>query len=229
MKKVFSLFVLMIIAAGFAGQLQAQKDFNGIVTYKVNIDSETMDPQMAAMLPKFIKVYYRDDKSRTEMNMPMFSVVTIKDGTEKTLTHLIDAQGNKSAKVQDYAEIKEQFPKDMQVDVREVDETKEIAGIECKKAVITIKEGDKKERMNVYYAPDLGNTNLNFDNIIFQKVPGMLMQFEMNDAGVNMELVASEVQKKRVSKKMFEIPKEYEIAPQAEVKRNPEHVETELD
>ncbi len=229
MKKILIAFFALMMIAGVSGKIQAQKEFSGIVTYKVDLDSEKMGPEMAAMLPKFIKTMVRGNKTRMEMNMPMGSVINIQNGDTKEIITLMDMQGNKSVKVTTWDEISAKFPENQDITVREVNETMEIAGYDCKKAVVSVKEGEKTQRFTVYYSPELGNAELNFENPLFKDINGMLMQFELNDNGIELKLKATEVKKKRINKKMFEIPEEYLQEPKAEIEKNPSNEERDVE
>ena len=95
--KKFSTTLIILISAivistnAFAGG----GEFSGVVIYNITYPEGELDPQMAAMMPKTMKMKIKGDKSRTETNMGMGTMVAVFDGDAKTGFSLMDIMGQK--------------------------------------------------------------------------------------------------------------------------------------
>ena len=108
-------------------------------------------------------------------------------------------------------EINEEMTEQPDIKVEQYEETKEIAGYECKKAVINVESDDgTKTSFIVYYTNELGGSALNFDNPMFKEIDGVLMEFEMEQGPMTMKLEAVSVKKENVPDSDFVVPDGYQ-------------------
>lgn len=107
-----------------------------------------------------------------------------------------------------------------------VNETKKIAGYECKKAFIITDKLISKDTLAVWYTPDVKFTNVSStggtsafgnmggaNNNSFDKINGFVMMYERNmPRGRKMEIKVTKIETdKEIADKEFEIPKDVEI------------------
>jgi hypothetical protein len=97
-------------------------------------------------------------------------------------------------------------------------EIKVIAGYTCKKAVITVNEDGAKSTFEVFYSSELGSKMANFDQPIYKDIDGVLLEFLLKNREVNMKFTAISVEKKSLPAKDFEIPSDYTLTTQDELK-----------
>jgi GLPGLI family protein len=83
------------------------------------------------------------------------------------------------------------------------DETVNIAGYECKKAIATLKDGNS---FTVYFAPGLKVSNLNYDNP-FRNLPGLAVQYEWKSGKMMFKYSLAKINSETVPSTRFEIPK----------------------
>src|SRR5436309_1849483 len=70
----------------------------GKITFDISItNAEEMNDQMLAMMPKEMTVYFKDGKSRGEMEMMGGKVVSITDSKEGETVTCMDIMGKKQA------------------------------------------------------------------------------------------------------------------------------------
>ena len=74
------------------------------------------------------------------------------------------------------------------MDVRETNETKTIAGLKCYKAIVTIKKNN--EVFDIYYTKDIRLANPNVTNP-YKKVNGVLVEFQLSMSGLKMRFEAN--------------------------------------
>jgi hypothetical protein len=205
--------LLMVCLVISTGQVKAGGDeFNGIIVYNISFGDTDMDPQMAAMMPKTMKMKMRGESSRMEMSMGMGSTIVVFNGKDKSGFTLMDMMGQKYAMKMTPEELEEEIEETPDVDINITGETKEIAGYECKKAIVTLKESDSKDmEMIVYFTDELGSGMMNYNNPIYKDVQGMMMEYSINENDMEMKFSAISVTKKKIGDEEFEIPEGYNV------------------
>ena len=116
--------------------------------------------------------------------------------------------------------------------VEYLNETKKVAGYNCKKALIITDKLISKDTLSVWYTPDVKFLNLSstggtsgFANIglsgsnSFDKIDGFVMMYERDmPRGRKMEVKVTKIETdKEIADKEFEIPKDVEIKSMKEV------------
>lgn len=206
------LFVAAWITLGSAAF--AQDAFEGTIVYEITYeDLDEMMAQYEAMMPKEMTMIHKDAMSKMIQPNGMGQQVVITDNEKKTSTILMDMMGNKMAYEQDMSKQSDE-DKDKKVEIKYFDETKKIAGYECKKAEIIVEGMD--ENMIVWYTEEIKASG---DNKKFGELKGYPLQYEMRQPTFTMILTAKTVKKEKVSKAEFKIPKEYEKVTEEEFKQ----------
>jgi len=126
--------------------------------------------------------------------------------------------GQKYAIKQTSADIEKELANEAKPTVELTSETKVIAGYTCKKAVITVNNDGVKSTFEAYYTNELGGKMANFDNPLYKDIDGILLEFLINTSEVNMKFTATSVEKKNLPGKDFEIPSDYTLTTQEELK-----------
>ena len=211
-KKLMLLFVLM---AANVIHSNAQKVDEGKVIYEISYpDADIPDEQMA-MMPTESTMFFKGAQSRVEMKMGMgMSQVMIFDNKNKVMTMLMDMMGNKTAVKMTEADVKKQKEKKGKDDyqIKVTDETKEIVGYKCKKAIVTEKDGT----FDVYFTDQI--TYKNGDWVAeFKGLEGFPLQYKISQGSTVMQMTAKNVSKEKVDDAMFTIPSDYKIMTQEEM------------
>ena len=205
--KIISRLVLAIISPLLLSSFAPEKEFTGTIVYNITYDMENIDPQMASYLPKTMKMTVKAPFSKSEVSMGMGSNISIFNTETGTGVSLMDMMGQKLAIQVTEEDIKEEMDSAGDVEVVKLDETKEILGYTCKKAVVKVKEGDQE--LIVFYTDELGTGLENENNPLFKDIDGMMLEFSMNQNNMNMHFTAVNVDKRKVSDKEFETPEGY--------------------
>ena len=218
MKKLLSFMMVAAIIMGFASSA-ISKDFSGVITYKISYPGMEIDASMAAMMPKMATLTIKETKSKFEISMgQMGTQIQIIDGEAKTVTSVMNMMGQKFYYVETEDDINEEIAENENVDFQVMDETKEIAGYECKKAVVTVKDGGEEMQFTVFFTEEIGSQSLNIDNPYFKDVPGAMLEFEIDTGAGTMKMEAISVDKKKVADTEFEVPEGYD-------EKTPEEIE----
>ncbi len=93
-----AILVLAVCLFVFTATAKSQdNDFNGLIVYNISFGGADIDPQMAAMMPKTMKMKIKGEKSRMEMSMGMGSTIVVFNGEDKSGFTLMDIMGQKYA------------------------------------------------------------------------------------------------------------------------------------
>jgi len=211
MKKLSTTLIILISAFVLCTNAFAGGDgFSGVVVYNITYPEGELDPQMASMMPKTMKMKIKGDKSRTEISMGMGTTVAIFDGEANTGVTLMDIMGQKFAMKLSSDDITKELEEQGDVDINVTSETKEIAGYTCKKAIVTVTDDKEKMEMVVYFTKELGTGGFNYNNNpAFKDIEGVMLEYTIKEEKITMNLKAISVDKKKVSDSEFEVPEGY--------------------
>ncbi len=211
MKKLSTTLIILISAIVLSTNAFAGGDgFSGVVVYNITYPEGELDPQMASMMPKTMKMKIKGDKSRTEISMGMGSTIAIFDGEANTGVTLMDIMGQKFAMKLSSDDITKELEEQGDVDINVTSETKEIAGYTCVKAIVTVTDGKEKTEMVVYFTKELGNGGFNYNNNpAFKDIEGVMLEYTLKEEKISMTMTAISVDKKKVADSEFEIPEGY--------------------
>jgi GLPGLI family protein len=209
MKKI--LFLLSLVLTTSAAFAQTE----GHISYKIDATTDNPDMQMAiGMLQgSTMDIYFKDKATRSEMKMgSMMTITTITNESSNEMLMLMSGMmGNNAIKspleqpedVADSAVVAD-------AEVTLIDETKEIEGYSCKKAIVTSEDGIE----SVFWYTDQIEVSTKGQRYFNTKIPGFPMQFEINNRGLKMTITVVEIDKKLDKKKSsslfnMEIPQGY--------------------
>lgn len=206
MKKLFTTLAFISLSVL---SLTAQNN-EGFILYDMKI--EGLPPEQAAMIGDMEnKVTFKNGKVLTEMTSMMFTNQTVID--ENGMVMLMEQMGNKMAIKQTKDEMEKEAAKqkDKLADpkIEYINETKSIAGYECKKAIISIVGKDKKEeKMEVWYSEKFANPNKEGKGKgqgFMKGLKGMPFEYAGGQGGMKFKMVAKEVSVDPVSDGKFNL------------------------
>jgi hypothetical protein len=219
MRRVILICSMLMFAMLFiTGSTMAGKPFEGVITYKITYPDSKFSESQLAMFPKVLTVSVKGSKSRTDLQMSGMNTVEITDYTDKTSVSLINMMGQKYAIKQTTAEIESKNAAEGKTTVELSEETKTIAGYICKKVVVTVNDDGAISTYEGYYTSELGSKLSNFNNPLYKDIDGALLEFSMKNREVSMKFSATSVEKKSLQSKDFEIPSDYTLTTENELK-----------
>lgn len=206
MKKLFKISICILLTLPMVSAMA--QSFEGVITYEISYDN--LPKEMAeyeSMLPKesisTIKGHMYKMEQPSTMGMKQ---VTIMDNEAESGILLMEMMGKKSAIVLD-KESREKFEKDQpEPEITYVDETKEIAGYTCKKALVQMPESQGSGSLEVYYTDKI----LDLDMNQVKGLKGFPLQYTANTGQFLMTMTAQSVDKKKISEEEFVVPEGYE-------------------
>jgi GLPGLI family protein len=219
MKRSLAVFSILVFAACFTTSFtMAGKPFEGVITFKISYPDSKFSESQLAMFPKVLTVSIKGTKSRTDLQMSGMNSVEITDYVEKTSVSLLNMMGQKYAIKKTTAEIEKENSAEGTVTVVKSEETKTIAGYTCKKVTVTVNNDGVKSNYEAWFTTEIGSKESNFNNPFYKDIEGVLLEFVMKNQDVTMKFLATSVEKKNIPAKDFEIPSDYTITTQDELK-----------
>jgi hypothetical protein len=196
----------------------------GFILYDMKI--EGLPPEQAAMMGDMeTKVTFKNGKSLTEVTSMMFTQQIAAD--DNGMLMLMEQMGNKYAIKQTKAEMdkEEAKMKDKPADpkIEYVNETKMIAGYECKKAIVTVVDKDKKEsKVEIWYSDKFENPNKEGKGrgmSVMKGLKGVPFEYSTTMGPMKIKMVAKEVSTEPVADSKFVLSTEgYKIMTMDELK-----------
>lgn len=207
MKKLFLILALLTSSILFA-----QDNFEGVIQFEMSYEnlSEQMKP-MESMLPKSTTLEIKDGISKTVTPNAMGGETIILSNSEsgETIT-LMNMMGTKYAIKSNANDNKKEEDKPK---VELVDETKDILGYTCKKAIVTDKNGNETE---IFYSEEL--SKISFAGNI-EGIDGFPMQTTIAQDMFTMVQTVSNIDEKKIKKLKLEVPSDYELKTMEELQK----------
>lgn len=167
----------------------------GHVTYKIDISTENPDMEMVVgmMQGSTLDIYFKEKMTRAEMKMgSMMNMTTISDEKSGEILMLMSGMIGKKAISTTSKELEGDVAKEKpKYDVELVDETKEIAGYKCKKAILTDEEGNE----TVFWYTEEIEASKKGQSYLNENVPGYPMQYQINNGGLVMDMTVTNIAK----------------------------------
>lgn len=205
------LILFLVLAIGY--QLTNAQGFEGIIIYTISY--ENLPPEMEgheAMLPKEYKVYIKNTQSRVESGSAMGTTVVINDMDANTSTVLMDMMGQKMKLSLSPEDIDKENAQN-NTNIEYVNESKTIAGYQCKKALLKMEGDNPGDEAAFYYTEEIPAIQLQgFEGI---NLKGMPLEYSVISQGIKMIMTASKVEKSSVEDSMFDIPEGYTEMPES--------------
>jgi len=186
---------------------QKKTPFEGVIKYSISFEGSGLPQEAMAMLNGAeATTYIKGEQRRMDMNMAIQSTTAITDVKNKGIITLMDIMGQKYMIRLTEADLKKEQESAPAVDIKYLDETKDIAGYKCKKAAVTLKSKEGKEEVvNVYYTDDIPASEIKAP---YKGLKGFPMEYQMTMAGIKMSFSTKSVSAEMVADSKFEIPKE---------------------
>ncbi|MCU4155597.1 hypothetical protein J1N10_06385 [Carboxylicivirga sp. A043] len=205
---IFGLLLTSLMTACRIGE-PSRKD-EGVITYKVLYPEEVQKRGFAAFLPtKMISTFKgKDYKVSIKGDLSLYQLDYISKFNGDSTTTLFRIFDKRMYHDHDKGEYLFLFERVDETRLEFIEgQTKTIAGIECKKAIVHFSNPDLRNII-VYYTESI-NICRPKENSPFDDIPGALMEFELNFRGLELRCIAEDVQIKKINSKSFIVPDNY--------------------
>lgn len=183
----------------------------GIILYDLTYPGYSADNIFTSMFPSTMEFTFKGSNTRTEMktSMAVFSTILLADQANKRLVHLVKIASKLSGLELDSAQVMAEYGHlSGGLRLGFTDSVKQIAGYNCKNAVITF-DSDPSRVYSLYYTDDIHIPDPNWCTP-YHAIKGVLLEARVNKFGIEMHMKAREVKFQEVDKTLFEVPATYE-------------------
>jgi hypothetical protein len=204
----FSLAVIIFLFLLSCETSDQKNQPQGVIEYSVlYVSNKSSIP--TNLLPKKVILKFTAHKSITTIDgfMGMFCFSNITDYRKYTNTMMLKVMDNKYYYPGPKYEPPFFFDALKEINIKFINETKIIAGLNCKKAIISGKNTNQPA-IEVYYTEQLKIKNPNKSNP-FSQINGVLIQFNIKMNNIEMHLLATKFRNENIPDELFKVPKEY--------------------
>ena len=201
----------------------------GIVSYEVSYPYLDPDHYLHGFLPSEMTMQFSDNRFQNELSAGygMFRTTFINNSNDLTLKHMVKMGNKKFYSNLDPNSIHKVLDEYPIYTVIELDETKIIAGLNCKKALIVYDDVDTRE-FYIYYTNEIEFKNPNWSTP-FSSIDGVLMEYEIQQFNMVTRLTANQVIAADTESEVFDVPEAYDHVPYAELQAKLDEVMESLE
>ena len=205
-------FHLVIVLTLFLSLYSRAQGPSGYIKYNMSYAESSMTKEELEMMPAETEMWFKGDlvKLRMPMGMGMQSdVVILKD----KVVLLMDLMGNKLAMESTKAEVEKENSDTKKAVVKLIaGETKNIAGFDCKKAMLST-PGEKD--MIVWYSDKIKSNGSWYFQM--SEIKGFPLEFSMKTGEMSVRMTAKEVRMENVGDTEFAVSSDYKLMTQADM------------
>ncbi|HEY8688864.1 MAG TPA: hypothetical protein VIM07_06480 [Chitinophagaceae bacterium] len=216
MKILKAGFIITLFLSAFT--IKAQKIISeGTLIYNISIQTGSTEPKMADMMDgATTSIYIKGSQSRSELVSALGSEVTFYDSKKGAGVILKDYSGQKLMITLTKDDWDKKNSKYEGITFETTNETLNIAGYNCKKAIAKLKDGSS---FVVYYTPEVEVADKDYDSQ-FKTLPGLALQYEWQSGKMRFKYTLSKINFDVVPASKFDIPKSgYRVMTYAEAKK----------
>lgn len=204
----------LLLSAGCSSdktEAAVEKISQGKIVYSLSYPQFEDDNIFTSMFPSEMTFKFKDHNTRNELKtkMAIFSTSLLANNKDKKVTHLVKIANKYSGLEMDSMEIMEEYGRKPEgMSITPTDQTKQIAGYNCKHAKVTF-ESDSTKNFDIYYTEEIDLRDPNWCTP-FHEIKGVLMEAQVNKFNIDMHMVATEVVSEEYPAEDFQITNEYE-------------------
>lgn len=201
---------LLLITAFISSAFLSVAQTGTYIKYKMDVDAkdESMAMMESMMMGSTMEIATSSERTYAKNNMGALSVTEVEVTMEdKTMTMYMTGMMGKMAFQGNIDSLNTDEPDSTDIDLKLIDESKEILGYKCKKAVITDNAGN---RSTYWYTEDIERPE--GVSQMPNQIPGLCLQMEISNEMMNMTYTATDVKENSdISKYKITIPEGVDV------------------
>lgn len=207
-KALYFLLFIIMLSWSCNRQVPSGPKSEGVIEYDITYKKNDLTNIPEAMMPQKMVLYFtnRFTKNVIEGYAGVISIKNINDLKKDTVTTVLKFLGHKVFYTSKPREVPCCFEILEKPEITFLPDTTTIAEMLCNKARIFDPASNTEH--SVYYTNEISAHNPN-KNTSYEKIPGVLMEFEMTMGKITMHFKAKEVAFKPVDMKEFKLNKGY--------------------
>lgn len=216
-------FFLILFSITCLSSVMAQKPFKGHIVYSISYPGSNIDLAELQELPDKMVLLTKKNMIRAELSGENagLSQIKIVEPERKEVRTMLDILGEKYVIVKSFEQIEETISDMPKPDIEYTNETKEILGYNCQKAIarVTDEFGTEYES-EIYYTEDIHGDYFHFDTP-YREIPGMMLEYSMRVGALNIKYQAQSVSKKLIVRnRNFHVTRDYQRVTESQLREN---------
>jgi len=181
----------------------------GLIEFEITYPETGAGDLMAGILPNQMILRFKDDRTAGSLGTPMgiFKTELLSFPETRTIYQLVKLMNQKHALRVESNDIESLYSELPEMKIHFVDSTKEVAGYECKMAVVTFKDNIKEE-FSIFYTDEIDLENSNWFTP-FHEIRGVLLEYQIRKYNYELRLTATKVISKEIDESYFVVPDDY--------------------
>ena len=165
----------------------------GVIEYKISYPGIDPDNYMLDLMPKKMETSFYQGSFRSDIvaGMGLFKTSIICEKNNDQLIHSVKMLNKKYASTMNEEQIKDFSPDFNNISIEFLDETKLIAGFNCKAALVKV-QSDSLWTFKLYFTDEINMDSPN-KYTPFKAIDGVLMQYEILSYDTHMVFTAQKV------------------------------------
>lgn len=199
------------------GNLSFNKLTEGVINYEVTYPNSGKNESIIAMMPSTMIYKFKDNKTCAELtgNMGVFGTSLISDFESKTLYQTFKVLGKKFGSTLHQKEVNEAIAKEPKMEIVYSKETKQIAGYNCKKAIIVF-EDKSIPSFDIFYTNEIKIKHANWYTP-YKEIDGVLLEYKVTRYNIEMQFTATNIEHKEITDDLFKLTPDYKMISVAEM------------
>ncbi len=216
--RIFTVFLVLFLSTG---ALNAQKILRGKLVYNISYQGSTVDLAELQELPVRAIVLTKKNLIRAELsgnNAGLFQI-KITDGNTREVSTMLEILREKYVIKRNFQEIQNALRNMPQPELEFTNETKEILGYTCKKAVARTTDMFGVEHESViWYTPEISGAAFNFDSP-YHEIPGLMLEYEMRVGQLNIRYEIQSISRRLfIGGRKFYVTRDYQVVTYEELR-----------
>ncbi len=204
-----AITILLLLTNNFCNNtIELGQISEGEIEYRVKYNEEKGNNILIALLPSKVTTYFKNNSSCTliEGDLSLFKLAYIFNSDEEKSYSLLQIMDKKYAYESKFGEPTFGYDKMDGLNIIHTDKTKKIAGYNSKHALAVF--NNSKDTIQLYYTDEIKLLHPNLNNP-FKGIEGVLLEFSVSLAGIEMQFIASKIRSNKVDTERFKLPKDY--------------------
>jgi len=202
------LLLLCLLGSSCNNEIDSGEISEGEIEFHVNYLENGENNLFIALLPSKVTTYFRENSSCTliEGDLGLFKLAFILNGEVQKNYSLLQIIDKKYVYKSKFGETTYGYAQMDGLKIIYSEKRKKIANYNCKHAMAVYNE--LKDTIQLYYTNEIDLLHPNLNNP-FKEIDGVLMEFSVTLAGIDMQFKANKVQSIKVEPSLFTLPEGY--------------------
>jgi hypothetical protein len=216
---IISVIVCLALSCNGKPKVINQKLAEGEIVYKISYSQEVEGHEFSFIYPQEMTLFFKNNRQRLSFkgNLGLYYFDFIFGNEADTVFTLLKIQlmdiklyvPTKGKNLLIFSETAQESA------IILTDETKEIAGLTAKKALVTSSSGYHPD-FEVWYGDNFYMENPN-QNTPFNQIPGILLEAEIVFRNVTFKFIADKIITKEILDEIFQVPADYKMTSISEI------------